>query len=1585
MARRRITSDESARVPFAMVAVLILMLSIFSMAYLGGIQRQEAGLRLVGAEVTRQETILNQIEEKMALEGFYIASKAVAASTQFLCNQSMLDICFQENYTEYLNQVFPLFIDPYLVEVRNFNSSIFLEERNLHDLVPSNKTVETNITLKDGSGTSTNATVEVLDTVTGEKCDETSALARYNVVGFGNCTVRNTRSGTASEREISFQKSVNSPFPLLNSKAMALESGAENNAMGLARAVKYMLTTIAQFRVLEGYGSGLDDAPGLTSDIIGMADVRLAVNLAVLLETVRLFRSYDEAVVLELDTLGLGSGSLKSLFEEYVNSGTLDPADIVAIFTGLGDREIPADMILAQAFNAIVDQFILKYLDYFGIMDLANAVYKSVQTLGGMIEDVGKTLSQLIWGDDGENRKEAEQVTKWLLTNTASLEWPPAEIVMPGVVVGVGPFAPTDLAVLDVLQPINAVFHYSGNCTQLVSEYSEPIFDADSQLVGERHHASLNVQNVTADTVSSIASSFPSGYLADFQPASMIRQTPEMLDLWKDFYELHYAPGEDVIYDTIRDAVKNVTYQLSSLITSFMGTKNLTLSGYADGQFAIDPKDRTSTLQGMRDMIDQVITDTVQHLQANPGTINSLLAVLTNSQSQLTLRLMEFVSQNYDVIVDKDACTNSALFSLSMSMLQNSTKNIVEAGTYSEDYSIYNDLGHARGFVDEPYPYDCAAEPNTAVYARVLLEQNMPALTADILPFAETAYSRLRDAEAKWVGFDNPENGLFMQALEGTISSLSNSIFLKFISSDASSFVGLARDMVIKVLDGIIWSGEVSNTQYSPELLYSDDSGIIGFDMYEGEYETARNRGTVWTETFDVRQPDGALDVGTGTSAGVLAVSISNPMGVHYTDVATFNERPFENLWNVTIQGEVRIQVTSSSLPYLGDGTHEPVCLDKIIELNLDIPVLAYSGWDLSGVEYASTSTLAGDAEKLLDIVGAFFEWVWETIAGPINWIIDQVMKIVDFFADIVGKLLAYASDIMNLITEIIGFLVEKVQEYLRDIADWVFNSIVDWIIDLLPDGSEFRFSLFGFNFLVAFATDEEMDNINAGEGGKMLTVGTEGEIFGAGFDVCLELWSLSEDVAAELDMGYDLLLKANIDIFDFMLDINVDPFMVLQDHLVECTGTGNGWGLELAIPVVECYDSIQYSLQDIPGVGAALSNIPIPFLGMKASVNAGLEIVYTLRGLEEDNVVINEVEMNPRGLDEGNQWVELYNPLSQNASMDGWVLGSSILPEANVTFNSTVVLEPFGYYIVQYLNSSLPTESFKLELIDPGGAVIDSTPVISEPDSGFINDISIGPSGCQATWQRNPNGANLTLAGKWNFTQGSIGAENAAIDIEFKPLVWALLKGAFNTTWQSLKDQLELSLDFIVKLVTQFIQRFIEDVLLIIERSVIETSLFLDVQLTDMTGSGGGGITLSFVIEGGDTLAAILRWVIGSVAAFLAKFGKPTQPAQYPKLAADVPEHLYVRLDFYGMVQMPKMLKKATSNEEDMPPIKLAGRIEANIPALAALVGKDMGQWRINFGAYIEKMPANIADPLFGTGDKTPDVWLFKGTVYEV
>jgi len=1561
----RLVDDDNARVPFAMVAALIVMLSVFSTAYLGGIQRQEAGQYLIGAEISRQETVLSQAENVISTEGYYIASRAVAISTQFLCNHSMLDIIFQENYSAYMEERFPYFNDPYTIDIRDFRASIYLEAQNMYDLVPSTETVQTNITLKDENGTASSEPVEVLDTSSGQELNETSELTRYLIAGSGNCTVRNVLTGAAMEAPLSFEKSINSPFPLMNSKMLALNSQGDNNAMGLARIVKYVLTTLAQFRVLEGYGSGLDQSPGNRSQIITEPDIETAVNLAVILETARLFRDYDETVV--------ESQELADLLDNYLTTGTLDPADIVALYTGIEGQQLPIDMMLAQALNAIADQFILKYLDYLGITDIANAVYSTGQKISQWVEDTGSTLSQFIFGSDGESRDGVQQVTDWLADLTKIIPWPPEPMDITDSRLRYDNSSnSTDLAVLDVVQPVNSVYHYNSTYSQLVSETSEPIIDGDGLEIGIQHILVIDNFNVSAETKPSWNTSFISGYVVDFQPVNMTRQSSEVDDVFTQFYNDYYATQEDVIYSTIRDAVKNMTFEMAELISMFIDQSDLSLAGFDGGRYSVNPKDEISVLQSISQLIDDVMLSTVEYLQGHQGTLNAMLSSLTNSQSQLIMQFMKFISQNYDTLANKTNCLETGLVSFSKSILSNSTIHALPTGTISASYSEYNALGHQRGFVDEPpTSYNGTEIPSSESISTAMFQQNQNTMASQLQPNLDAAFLILKNTEANWHYYGSQENGLFIRALEDAILTQQGETSMKFLGLEPDSFLSMGASMIAGVLENIIWSGQVSNAQYCPDIVYSNGEKIA-FEIYEGQYDLALASEKIWYEFFSINQ-----------SFETLTVSIEDPTGVHYTDATTFSNRPFETCWVVEIAGDVNVKCTSSSMPYLGNGCYESAFLEKIISIDLIIPILAYSGWDLEGVDYEGTSSLTDDLGKILNAIKDFLGWIWDTIAGPIDWIIDKIMKIVEFFQDIMGTLLSYASEIMNIITDIIGYLVELAQDFLRDIASWAFDGIVGWILEQMPDDVSFTFSLFGFDFNVTFAMKSALDAASNGDGGTLMTVRTNGEIFGAGFDVGVEFCRLPDDVAEAVGIDYDLLLSSQVKIKGFTLNTMVDPFMATQEHLVECSGGGAGWGMELTIPEVETYDSVQYSLHDIPGVGMALSNIPIPPLGLKASINAGLEIVYNLQGIMEDNVVINEIELNPRGLTAGNQWVEIFNPTAEPVLIENWFL-TSPSDNVNYSFPAGMVIDPGGYFIAEFENASLSKSDNLFKLFDNNGALIDSTPAISEPDNEMTGSFYVGAMGSRNTWQRSPNGANLSLEGEWVFNQSTKGVENVAVDLNFKVIVWNLIKGAFNTTWHNLKDQLELSLDFIVKLVTEFIQRFIEDVLRVVEQSVIETSLFLDVMLTDMTGTGGAGMTLSFVIDGGKTLVQILRWIIDSVATFLANFGKPCQPGQYPKLSPEVPEHLFIRLDVYGMVEVPKMVKSAIQNDEDMGQVKLAGRIEANIPALGELAGKEMGRWRINFGVYVESMPAAIADPLFGTGDASPDVWLFKGTVYE-
>ncbi len=1531
----RLSGDEGARVPFAMLGVIIIMMSIFSTTYIQGVHHQAAGNMVANAELERQKSVLREAEEIMATEGYLIASQSIMSSTQFLCNQSLLDVIFQENYSEYIESRFPYYMEPYRVEVRDFSASIYLDDMGLKDLEPSNETIGSNITATDGQGNSVSSTVETQDTVTGQCLENTTELARYIITGQGNCTVRNTLNGGAMECPLEFQREIDSPFPMMNSRMEKLEAQCQSDIMGVSRTMKYILTTIAQFRVLQGYGSGLDSAPGGTGEIISNADISLALNLALVLESARLFRDYDESVL---------PPEIRGMLEDYIANATLDPMDIIALYQNLDTEQIPVDFMLAQAMNAIADQFVLKYLDYLGITDITNSIYRTGQKLGDWVSDMGDSLSQFIFG--GENRDGATQVCDWI--EGLDLNWPPEETGQPGIIAGTG--TETSLGTLDIVQPVSQGFKYNSTCTRLVSQELEPVFDSDGLEIGTRHDMVLEWYNLSTQTRSS-SSAGVQGYLVDFRPVSILSGNEA---LWQQFYEDFYAQQEDIIYNTVRDAVKNMTLELARIISRFIDQQDLTLSSFSNGQYSIDPNDRDSIMKSLGNIIEDVMNQTIQHLQGDQSALELLLSALSSRQGEMILELTEFIFHNYDQVVGMEECRDSGLSSMALSMLWNSTMVSELNHTETVNYVDYNELGESRGFVDqEAATYDCTDLPDPVNTALAVYADNSNELYSDLLPFLDQAYGKLRDAESQWYYSGSPENGLYIQALESSAICLENNGMEMFVGQGDDSFIGTAAAMVGNVLEEITLSGDMANVQYCPMMPY--EGNVDGFFLLRESPESEP-----WQESFTVHQLINELDI-----------AVSEPWGTHYTDAANFSKCPFETSWAVNVTGLMRIICTGSSTPYLGNQSLEPASIDREIDIDLGIVIVAYSGWGLESVDYEITASLAQDIGKAMDAVMDFLGWVWDTIAAPINWLIDQIMKVVEFFQDIIGTLLGYASDIMNIITGIIGKVVETAQEFLRDIASWIFEGIVGWILDNVPEELCFGFSMFGFDFNVSFPGKDAFESAINGQGASIMRIETKGNVFGSNMNLGLDFCILPDDIADMADIDYDLLLSSQIHMKGFVLDTSIDPFMATQEHLVECHGQGAGWGLDMVMPEIESYDSVQYSLHDIPGVGAALSNIPIPPLGVKASINAGLEILYTLRGLEAEHVCINEVELNPRGIAEGKQWVELYNPTDITVELDDWNLSET---NSNTTyvFSDGAVIEPGGYFIACFQNQ-LPLEDSSFSLAEPRGAVIDS--------EGPFSDSGIGSA---KSWQRSPNGANFTMAGEWTFNQSTPNEENMGIDLDFKQVAWNLIKGAFNSTWQDLKDQLELSLDFIVQLITQFIQRFIEDVLRIIEKSVVETSLFIDVMLTDMTGSGGGGITLSFVIEGGRTLAQILRWIIGSVATFLNNFGSPSQPSQYPKLAEDVPEHLFLRLEFYGMVQVPQMLKKAAMEEEDMDPVKLAGRIEANIPALGALCGREMGRWRINFGVYVEEMPANIADPLFGTGDASPDVWLFKGAVYE-
>ena len=138
------------------------------------------------------------------------------------------------------------------------------------------------------------------------------------------------------------------------------------------------------------------------------------------------------------------------------------------------------------------------------------------------------------------------------------------------------------------------------------------------------------------------------------------------------------------------------------------------------------------------------------------------------------------------------------------------------------------------------------------------------------------------------------------------------------------------------------------------------------------------------------------------------------------------------------------------------------------------------------------------------------------------------------------------------------------------------------------------------------------------------------------------------------------------------------------------------------------------------------------------------------------NEILINEVELNPAGTDSGAEKVELYNPSNRAVDLNGWTISSTAgRTSATIVIGkgtTTTTIPPDGYLIVsdgdsqQWLDN---TGGEVIELRNDSGILIDNV----GPFSDIAND--------DATWQRSPDGEGEEEERNWVFSSGTLGGAN--------------------------------------------------------------------------------------------------------------------------------------------------------------------------------------------------------------------------------
>ena len=140
---------------------------------------------------------------------------------------------------------------------------------------------------------------------------------------------------------------------------------------------------------------------------------------------------------------------------------------------------------------------------------------------------------------------------------------------------------------------------------------------------------------------------------------------------------------------------------------------------------------------------------------------------------------------------------------------------------------------------------------------------------------------------------------------------------------------------------------------------------------------------------------------------------------------------------------------------------------------------------------------------------------------------------------------------------------------------------------------------------------------------------------------------------------------------------------------------------------------------------------------------------IYCLQAYATTNnqILINEVELNPAGTDTGTEKIELYNPSNMAIDVSGWTISSTAGRTAIVVISEGTTTPPKGYLIAgkdsqqQWLDNT----GEGIDLRNDLGILIDSVGPFSDQD----ND--------ESTWQRSPDGQD-----NWVFsTSTTLGSAN--------------------------------------------------------------------------------------------------------------------------------------------------------------------------------------------------------------------------------
>ena len=763
-------------------------------------------------------------------------------------------------------------------------------------------------------------------------------------------------------------------------------------------------------------------------------------------------------------------------------------------------------------------------------------------------------------------------------------------------------------------------------------------------------------------------------------------------------------------------------------------------------------------------------------------------------------------------------------------------------------------------------------------------------------------------------------------------------VFVRMIMSEICSF-------------GMEASGIASLAGARMSSVCKEMCDVYGMNPYGGPIDMPGS------PAFQVEREGGGVSFETIKATISSSPAVSGPFldegsCIHSVGFGEGASAAYSATYSVSIEDDVSYGL--KGFGSLSSALGTPSCVvSGSFHVSVAFEVSVVSGWSLQGIDYKPSCTFADDLED--SALKAL-----EPILEPLR----KFMEVMGLVMTAVGERIA---DAARMIAEYVRILYDDLIAPLTEICEWARSKLDEFACQLtesflikigLKDQS-ISMKLYGYDLTITsdlVSLTGKTKTLFSIEMGKEV----DGRKVTAGVTLKTKGGLNADDIrfvgfGSIKDPGDKSAGKS-----PWNVKVRLDPFMKSGKHLLTVDGRAGKTSVSLVLPEMVQYHELGLRLSDVPGVGAALSNIPLPLVGAKASLDAGFSLKYDAP--MKMGLVINEFETNPAGDDKGGEWVELFNNSESTVELDGYTLTASsdwrskVMPlSGSISPGEFMEIEPD--FVMVNSSGKYTRSGEALTLKDADGAVVDKTPTVRDnQDDG-------------KTWHREFDGGT-----EWTLSEGTPGSSNgsrlnAVISAgDLKDIAWDSVQGAFGDVgYITDAESLEA---FLKSLVRRTVDGTIEKV----TGCIVEASVYVEVSVSDLASTTKAGFRIALRTD--SRLAEdCLKFVAGKLESLILGIEDPYSISIGKAFMEDVDLEICVG----SSIGLPEILTKGSDIERTSAEVVF----RSNLAAISALLGDNAGRPETVCGVRICGCPlAAIPDGVRADKNMDRDLWLMRLSV---